>query len=148
MVRISSDRRRLETHYRHMQYIKGGSFLHIFALLLTAFQDAYDIYQVFSSGSHPALWRALPVFEQLLSAWENKQKSSRFVFYYDALSDGLDKLKKYYSRFDYKPVYVLALGKSCHVSYHDANLMHCSFTSLLQNGVYQEDVRWRCRTAS
>src|SRR5271168_1669433 len=73
-------RRRLETHYRHMQYIKGGSFLHIFALLLTAFQDAYDIYQVFSSGSHPALWRALPVFEQLLSAWENKQKSSRFVF--------------------------------------------------------------------
>ena len=94
--------------------------IYVSLLLLTTFQDAYDIYQVFSSGSCLTLWHALLVFEQLQSAWEAKQKSGRFILYYDALSDGLNKLKKYYSRFDYKPVYVLALGnKSCHVHYHD-----------------------------
>jgi hypothetical protein len=31
--------------------------------------------------------------------------------YHDAINDGLEKLQKYYSRFDQKPSYILALGE-------------------------------------
>ena len=35
----------------------------------------------------------------------------RFSTYRLAIQDGLDKLRKYYSRFDEKPAYILALSK-------------------------------------
>lgn len=35
--------------------------------------------------------------------------------YHDAINDGLAKLRKYYSRFDEKPSYVIALSK-----FHDS----------------------------
>jgi hypothetical protein len=47
----------------------------------------------------------------LQSAWEKKRDSPAFNLYKDALTDGLEKLKKYYSRLDEKPSFVLALGK-------------------------------------
>ena len=52
------------------------------------------------------LWRALPVIENLQTAWEAK-----YAMYHDAINDGLEKLKKYYSHFDQKPIYILALGE-------------------------------------
>ncbi|GLB37207.1 putative hAT family C-terminal dimerisation region [Lyophyllum shimeji] len=57
----------------------------------------------------PTLWCALPAIEELQTAWEEKQKDPRFDIYQDAIQDGLDKLQKYYSKFDEKPNYVLAL---------------------------------------
>lgn len=36
----------------------------------------------------------------------------QFSLYEQALQDGLDKLKKYYAKFDDKPNYVLALGEN------------------------------------
>jgi hypothetical protein len=47
----------------------------------------------------------------LQSAWEKKRDSPDFDLYEDALTDGLEKLKKYYFRLDEKPSFVLALGK-------------------------------------
>jgi len=57
------------------------------------------------------VWRALPALEELQTAWEKKRRLPRFELYEDALTDGLEKLKKYYSRLDEKPSFVLALGK-------------------------------------
>ena len=31
--------------------------------------------------------------------------------YHNTINDGLEKLKKYYTKFDEKPAYVLSLGK-------------------------------------
>jgi hypothetical protein len=58
------------------------------------------------------LWRALPAVEELQTAWEAKRDNEHFSMYSTAIMDGLAKLQKYYSRFDEKPSYVLALGKS------------------------------------
>jgi hypothetical protein len=57
------------------------------------------------------LWRALPAMEALQTAWEAKCDDPHFAIYYNAINKGLAKLQKYYSRFDEKPSYVLALGK-------------------------------------
>jgi hypothetical protein len=53
----------------------------------------------------------LPALEELQTAWETKCGTPRFTLYKDALSDGLEKVRKYYSRLDEKPNFVLALGE-------------------------------------
>ena len=58
------------------------------------------------------LWRALPMLEQLQSAWEKKQDSPKYALYKDVLSDGLEKVGKYYCRLNEKHSFVLALGKT------------------------------------
>ncbi|KZS87552.1 hypothetical protein SISNIDRAFT_395834, partial [Sistotremastrum niveocremeum HHB9708] len=57
----------------------------------------------------PTLWRAIPVFERLQTAWEKKQKDARFALYAPGLDKALKKLRKYYCAFDNKPVFVLAV---------------------------------------
>ncbi|KAF8173118.1 hypothetical protein BJ912DRAFT_859590, partial [Pholiota molesta] len=71
--------------------------------------DSNRIQQYFSSEKQPTLWRALPALEELQSAWEKKRDSPRYSLYKDALGDGLEKLRKYYSRLDDKPCFTLAL---------------------------------------
>jgi hypothetical protein len=73
-------------------------------------QDSNNIQQYFSSERLPTLWRALPALEELQTAWEAKKDSDEFILYKGAINDGLGKLRKYYSRIDSKPVFVLALG--------------------------------------
>ena len=75
-------------------------------------QDANRIQQIFSAEKKPMLWRVLPAIERLQTAWEAKQDEKKYAIYREALNDGLDKLRKYYTRFDEKPVYILALGTS------------------------------------
>lgn len=58
----------------------------------------------------PTLWHALPAIEELQSAWEAKCDDNHFSKYKDAINDGLDKLQKYYSHFNRKPAYLLALA--------------------------------------
>ena len=74
-------------------------------------QDSNRIHQSFSAEKRPALWRALPAIEELQTAWEAKHGNPRFAMYRTAINNGLAKLNKYYSRFDEKPAYVLALSK-------------------------------------
>ncbi|KAI9451129.1 hypothetical protein F5148DRAFT_957179, partial [Russula earlei] len=57
----------------------------------------------------PTLWCALPMIEQLQTAWEAKSQDDHFSLYHDVMNNGLTKLQKYYSHFDEKPIYVLAL---------------------------------------
>ena len=68
------------------------------------------IQQCFSQEKKPCLWCVIPAIEELLMAWEAKATSLRFIDYHDAIEDGIDKLKKYYSRFDFKPSIILSLG--------------------------------------
>ena len=50
--------------------------------------------------------------EELQNTWEAKKSTEQYKLYHDALHCGLQKIGKYYSRFDEKPVYILALGTS------------------------------------
>ena len=73
--------------------------------------DANAIQHIFSYGNQPALWHAIPTFEELQTAWEEKCNSPKYVPYKSALTYALKKIKRYYNKFDEKIVYVLALGK-------------------------------------
>lgn len=77
----------------------------------TYYYDSNLIQQYFSSEREPTVWHALPALEELQTAWEKKRDSQQYALYKDALTDGLDKLRKYYSRLDEKPTFVLGLGK-------------------------------------
>ena len=57
------------------------------------------------------LYCALPAIEELQSMWEARASNSTYELYRNAIKDSLAKLNKYYSKFDNKPAYVLALGK-------------------------------------
>lgn len=83
----------------------------------TGDQDANNIQQLFSDEGCATLWRAIPEIEELLSAWEKKQELPQYSAYRNALQDGINKIMKYYSRFDDKPVYILALGESLPILY-------------------------------
>jgi hypothetical protein len=65
----------------------------------------------FSAEKQPTLWRSLPALEELQSAWDKKHDAPQFAIFKDSLSDGLEKLRKYYLRLDEKPSFVLALGE-------------------------------------
>jgi len=75
--------------------------------------DSNLIQQYFSADTHPTLWRVLPALEDLQTAWEKKRDAPKYSLYKDALTNGLGKLGKYYSRLDEKPSFILALGKYC-----------------------------------
>ena len=53
------------------------------------------IQHLFSYGNQPALWHAIPTFEGLQTAWEDKHDSARYVLYEPALTRALDKIKRY-----------------------------------------------------
>ncbi|KAF9222249.1 hypothetical protein BS17DRAFT_639695, partial [Gyrodon lividus] len=75
----------------------------------TIISDANNIQQYFSANGHPTLWRAIPALEELQTAWEAKTVNEKYKIYKCAIKGGLDKIGKYYTRFDEKPVYILAL---------------------------------------
>jgi hypothetical protein len=78
----------------------------------SSIQDSNRIQQTFSAEKRPALWQVLPAIEEFQTAWEAKHNNPKYATYRTAINDGLAKLNKYYSRFDEKPSYILALGKS------------------------------------
>ena len=79
--------------------------LHVKSIL----EESNRIQELFSSEKQPMLWHALPAIEDLQTAWEVKHNDSQYALYKDVINDGLAKLNKYYSRFDEKPSYILAL---------------------------------------
>ena len=52
----------------------------------------------------------IPAFEELQMTWEVKHDSLRFKTYHAAINNRLEKLGKYYRKFDKKPVFDLSLG--------------------------------------
>lgn len=84
-------------------------------------QNSNQIQQYFSSEKEPTLWRALPALEELQTAWEKKRNSRQYALYKDALTGGLEKLRKYYSRLDEKPSFVLSLGKILNLLTYNSN---------------------------
>src|SRR6266481_4455941 len=74
-------------------------------------QGLHRIQQCFSAEKHPTLWWALPAIEELQTSWEVKHDNARFSTYSTVIDDSLTKLNKYYSWFNEKLAYVLALSK-------------------------------------
>jgi hypothetical protein len=68
------------------------------------------------------LWCALPALEELQTAWEAKHDSECFSLYKQAINNGLQKLWKYYSHLDSKPVFILALSKFFYHVLYQANI--------------------------
>ncbi|KAG6904650.1 hypothetical protein DXG01_008378, partial [Tephrocybe rancida] len=71
--------------------------------------DSNCVLHYFSSEKQPTLWRALPALENLQTEWEDKLFKHRWALFHAAIRAGLAKLIKYYTKFDHKPVYILAL---------------------------------------
>ncbi|KAG6898866.1 hypothetical protein DXG01_001917, partial [Tephrocybe rancida] len=71
--------------------------------------DSNRVLHYFSAEKQPTLWHALPAIENLLTAWEDKLEQAIYALYHATIRDGLAKIIKYYTRFDHKPVYILAL---------------------------------------
>ena len=115
---------------------------HLLFLVLTLFlKDANSILHYFSSERHPTLWRAIPAIERLQSAWEAKRDHHRYELYSNALTDGLEKIRKYYLRFDQKPAYIVSLGRSQR-SISTPLTLHDSSTSVLQAQLHTDGVGW------
>ncbi|KIM62266.1 hypothetical protein SCLCIDRAFT_25194 [Scleroderma citrinum Foug A] len=71
--------------------------------------DANNVQKCFSAEKHPTLWHVVPVLEELQTSWEAKKADPRYKPYHPAIERGLAKIRKYYTRLDDKPVYILAL---------------------------------------
>ncbi|KAG6914572.1 hypothetical protein DXG01_016564 [Tephrocybe rancida] len=80
--------------------------------------DSNRVLHYFSAEKQPTLCCALPTLENLQLAWEDKFKKLRYSLYHAAIRDGLAKLIKYYTQFDEKPVYILALFLHLHFKLH------------------------------
>ncbi|KAF8993036.1 hypothetical protein BDZ89DRAFT_973135 [Hymenopellis radicata] len=65
--------------------------------------------RVWSSSEKPTIWSVIPAYEKLLKQWTTKRKDPRFELYYPAIDAGIAKFEKYYSKFDLKPSYILAM---------------------------------------
>ncbi|RDB17317.1 hypothetical protein Hypma_001667 [Hypsizygus marmoreus] len=96
--------------------VLGGSVDVVVAIRTLSIKDSNCIQQYFSAEKQPTLWRALPALEELQTAWEKKCDDPHYAPYRDALTDGLEKLNKYYALLnkyyallDKKPAFVLAL---------------------------------------
>ena len=75
-------------------------------------QDANKVLHKFSAVKYPNIYCAITTFKALQTAWETKLASNHYSVYHNALHDGLEKLHKYYNKFDQKPAFLLALGES------------------------------------
>ncbi|KAM6492375.1 hypothetical protein JOM56_012100, partial [Amanita muscaria] len=78
-------------------------------LLINILSDSNEVLHHFSSVKYPNIYRALPAFECLQTRWEKRLANERYELYHNALKYGLAKLSKYYSKFDKKPSFILAL---------------------------------------
>lgn len=58
------------------------------------------------------LHQVIPTIESLSLRWEKKAEDPDYTIFHSALGRGLEKLTKYYKRFDNTHVYVLSLRKS------------------------------------
>ncbi|KAG5649809.1 hypothetical protein H0H81_001913 [Sphagnurus paluster] len=72
-------------------------------------EDSRRIQHYFTADKILTLWQAIPAIEELQTSWEKKVQDSRFAAYLGALEKGLDKLCKYYSRFDMKPSIIISI---------------------------------------
>ncbi|KAG2053975.1 hypothetical protein BDR06DRAFT_885007, partial [Suillus hirtellus] len=62
-----------------------------------------------SSETQPTLWCAIPAIEELQTTWEMKNDLPKYEIFKDTIQAGLNRIGKYYWKFDNKPVYVLTL---------------------------------------
>jgi hypothetical protein len=61
-------------------------------------------------NGNPHYGVCLPQSRSFKTAWEEKHDNPQYALYKAAINNGLVKLNKYYSWFDEKPSYILALG--------------------------------------
>ncbi|KAF9018327.1 hypothetical protein BDZ89DRAFT_960222, partial [Hymenopellis radicata] len=71
--------------------------------------DPHGIQQSWSSSETPTIYSVLPAYETLLRAWTIKRNDPKYTLYHSALDAGFEKFDKYYSKFDLKPSYILAM---------------------------------------
>ena len=65
-----------------------------------------------------------------------------FFNYHPAINNSLDKLKKYYSHFDKKPSYILALGKFSSIFTMSSQTDCTSSSSILQACIHTAKLGW------
>ncbi|KIM61212.1 hypothetical protein SCLCIDRAFT_26022 [Scleroderma citrinum Foug A] len=88
--------------------LKTANWEHVNDMQMIIF-DANKIQHLFSSDDQLALWHAIPTIKEFQTTWETKRDLDKYVLYKVALNCVLKKIAKYYSKFDEKDIYVLAL---------------------------------------
>ena len=104
------------------------SILSTFIMELTWLEDSHKVQHQFSLETVLTLWCALPVIEELLTAWEKKKADPCFAPYANAIDNGCVKIHKYYNRFDMKPGYIMSLSM-LFVFFQITPLAHSSISS-------------------
>lgn len=69
-------------------------------------QDAALVNDRFSSHTEPTVWNVLPIFEQLIEAWQKKAADPRFLKIKNSILAGAKKASDYYNRTDLSPAYI------------------------------------------
>ncbi|KAL1947386.1 hypothetical protein VTO73DRAFT_14347 [Trametes versicolor] len=103
----------------HVCHVRDCAYVHTrmrttcsFAYLRTGtphVHDANRFHQVCSSTRLPTLHQVIPTIESISSRWEKKSEDDTYGLFHSALQRGLEKLTKYYKKFDNTHVYVLSL---------------------------------------
>ncbi|KAG6914815.1 hypothetical protein DXG01_015163, partial [Tephrocybe rancida] len=75
----------------------------------TIIMDLNCVLHYFSAEKQPTLYCTIPAIKNLQTAWEDKLSKLIFALYHNAIRDGLAKLLKYYSQFNEKLAFILAL---------------------------------------
>lgn len=115
----------------------------------TIVSNTNSIQHLFLYNDQPAVWCAIPTFEELQTTWEEKHDLHKYALYKDALNHTLQKLNKYYNKFDDKSVYILALGKYSNllVTVIYWHWLWCSIAPvLLQTNIHWDGLGWCWRT--
>jgi hypothetical protein len=78
--------------------------------LLINLQEPANAQQLFSTSSHPTVWRTIPVLEFLQETWGDMATSSKFGSILSSIDAGLKNLSKRYQKTDDTSIYFVCLG--------------------------------------
>jgi len=69
------------------------------------------VQQTFSKERTPTVWRIIPSLEFLIKRWESMAEQPKFRDVKDAITNGVDNLKKWYRKVDHtSAAYFICLG--------------------------------------
>jgi len=76
-----------------------------------------------------------PAIEELLTAWKAKIADPHYTIFASVLQAGIDKLLKYYNRFDMKPCILVNLGESSSLVFRSFSYQITQRSTLTSNSI-------------
>lgn len=97
-------------------------------------QEPANVTQTFSRERTPTVWRIIPTLEFLIKRWETMSTQPRYDEIKEALSDGVEGLKKWFHRAETSSdAYFICLGMD--------HVHHCTAASTHGNSVLDPNIK-------